>query len=193
MDTILKDRERTSVRLVMNPDRMVIDESRRTFTLLSLYGYGTDAVVVNRVFPKEVEGTYFADWRERQESDLAEVTDAFAPVPVLTARYFDREVRGPEMHRALANEMFGELDPAAILGEGLGREMVQTDGRTVIRIPVPFAAGKDLGLSRTGDELTVTLGDLKRTIIVPAGLRGRDPTGASLEGGSLEILYEDQQ
>lgn len=191
MDAILKDGERTSVRLVMNPDRMVIDESRRTFSLLSLYGYGTDAVVVNRVFPKEVEGTYFAAWRERQESDLAEVTDAFAPVPVLTARYFDREVRGSAMHDELARELFGDLDPAAILGEGRGREMVRENGRTVIRIPVPFATGEDLGLSRQGDELTVTLGNLRRTIIVPSGLRGRDPTRASLEDGSLEILYED--
>lgn len=191
MDRILKDRERTSIRLVMNPDRMVIDESRRTFTLLSLYGYGTDAVVVNRIFPKEVEGTYFAAWRERQESDLAEVTDAFAPVPVLTARYFDREVRGAEMHEALASELFGGVDPSGILGEGIEREMLREDGRTVIRIPVPFASGEDLGLSREGDELTITLGDLRRTIIVPSGLRGRDPTRASLENGSLEILYED--
>ena len=191
MDAILKDREKTSVRLVMNPDRMVIDESRRTFTLLSLYGYGTDAVVVNRVFPEEVEGTYFGPWRERQEEDLASVTDAFAPVPVLTARYFDREVRGPEMHAALAGELFEGLDPASILGDGPGREILQEDGRTVIRIPVPFADGRDLRLARNGDELTVTLANLRRTIIVPSGLRGRDPTRASLEDGRLEILYED--
>ena len=191
MDAILKDREKTSVRLVMNPDRMVIDESRRTFTLLSLYGYGTDAVVVNRVFPEEVEGTYFGAWRERQEEDLASVTDAFAPVPVLTARYFDREVRGPEMHAALAGELFEGLEPASVLGDGPGREILQEDGRTVIRIPVPFADGRDLRLARNGDELTVTLANLRRTIIVPSGLRGRDPTRASLEDGRLEILYED--
>ena len=96
MDEILRDRERVSVRLVMNPDRMVIDEARRTFTYLNLYGYLTDAVVVNRVFPEEV-GAYFGAWRERQQEHLATVRDAFAPVPVLTAPYFEEEVIGGGM------------------------------------------------------------------------------------------------
>ena len=79
----------------------------------------------------------------------------------------------------------------SILGDGPGREIIQEDDRTVIRIPVPFADGRGLRLAREGDELTVTLANLRRTIIVPSGLRGRDPTRASLEDGKLEILYED--
>src|SRR5215213_10021451 len=57
MNEILRDHERVSIRLVMTPDRLVIDEARRTFTYLSLYGYLTDAVIVNRVFPAEVATT----------------------------------------------------------------------------------------------------------------------------------------
>jgi hypothetical protein len=83
MNEILRDHERVSVRLVMTPDRMVIDEARRTFTYLNLYGYLTDAVVVNRIFPPEV-GDYFDGWRERQQRALHDVEAAFAPVPVLT-------------------------------------------------------------------------------------------------------------
>jgi arsenite/tail-anchored protein-transporting ATPase len=88
MNEILRDHGRVSVRLVMTPDRLVIDEARRTFTYLNLYGYLTDAVVVNRVFPEEV-GAYFGGWRERQERHLADVEAAFAPVPVLRAPYFE--------------------------------------------------------------------------------------------------------
>ena len=94
MNEILRDDEHVSVRLVMNPDRMVIDEARRTFTYLNLYGYLTDAVVVNRVFPAEV-GAYFGGWRERQQEHLREVGAAFSPVPVLRAPFFDEEVVGP--------------------------------------------------------------------------------------------------
>ena len=93
MHEILRDREHVSLRLVMNPDRMVIDESRRTFTYLNLYGFLTDAVVVNRVFPDDV-GDYFAAWRETQQQAIGEVDAAFAPVPVLHAPFFAREVRG---------------------------------------------------------------------------------------------------
>ena len=123
MNEILRDTEHVSVRLVMTPDRMVVDEARRTFTYLNLYGYLTDAVVVNRVFPEEV-GPYFGAWRERQLTALDEVQSAFAPVPVLRAAYFGEEVvgadmldrlgalawrRGPAARRDLAHDALGRL------------------------------------------------------------------------------------
>ena len=105
MNALLRDRDRCTIRLVLNPDRMVIGEAMRTFTYLNLYGYLTDAVIVNRVFPAEVDG-YFAAWREVQERHLELVRSAFSPVPVLCAPYFEAEVRGrrdarPHGERAL--------------------------------------------------------------------------------------------
>ena len=191
IDEILKASETTSIRLVMNPDRMVIDEARRTFTHLCLYGYRTDAVVVNRIFPDEVEGTYFEAWRNQQSTHLQEVEDAFAPITVLKARYFDREVRGVGMQAELAEELFGERDPVSALSDGPGREVVTLPNGTAIRIAVPFVEREDLGLRQQGDELIVTLGDLRRTIMLPSGLRSRQPTRAALDGGILEVAYED--
>ena len=98
MNEILRDRDAVSIRLVMTPDRMVIAEAMRTFTYLSLYGYLTDAVVVNRVFPEAVEGGYFGAWREVQREQLALVESGFAPVPVLRAPYFEQEVLGSATH-----------------------------------------------------------------------------------------------
>src|SRR5436309_3867498 len=105
MNEILRDREHSTVRLVMNPDKMVIGEAMRTFTYLNLYGYLTDAIVVNRVFPAQV-GQYFAGWRKVQEEHLALVQSAFAPVPVLSAPYFDQEVLGEVMLERLAAALF---------------------------------------------------------------------------------------
>src|SRR5437764_11309503 len=105
MNQILRDRERASVRLVMTPDKMVIGEAMRTFTYLNLYGYLTDAVVVNRVFPDDV-GDYFSRWREVQEEHLSLVRSAFAPVPILSAPYFDQEVLGASMLDRLAAAVF---------------------------------------------------------------------------------------
>ena len=115
MNEILRDRERCTVRLVMNPDKMVIGEAMRTFTYLNLYGYLTDAVIVNRIFPSDV-GDYFAGWRRMQEEHLELVRSAFAPVPVLCAPYFDTEVLGGEMLDRLADALFGSggHDPAAV-------------------------------------------------------------------------------
>src|SRR3954467_11192534 len=114
MNELLRDHERVSLRLVMNPDRMVVDEARRTFTYLNLYGFLTDAVVVNRVFPADV-GAYFDGWRERQQAQLRDIEAAFAPVPVLRAPSFADEVVGPEMLDALAAELFADAAPSALL------------------------------------------------------------------------------
>ena len=115
MNEILRDRAHTSIRLVMNPDRMVVKEAMRTFTYLNLYGYLTDAVVVNRVFP-EMNG-FFASWREHQREQMELVRSAFSPVPILTAPFFEQEVIGPEMLDRLGAELFEQADPAAVLHE----------------------------------------------------------------------------
>ncbi len=191
MNEILRDRERASIRLVMNPDRMVIKEAQRTFTYLNLYGYLTDAVVVNRVFPSELAGGYFGDWHERQRERLEEVRSGFAPLPVLTARYFDEEVLGARMLDRLGDELFGdELDPAAVMHTELAHEIESHNGTATVRIRVPFGAKGDVGLKKVGAELIVSVGPRKRTIILPAALARRSPTGAKLAEGALEVTFE---
>jgi arsenite-transporting ATPase len=191
MNEILRDGTRATIRLVMNPDRMVILEARRTFTYLNLYGYLTDAVIVNRVFPDDVEGGYFGPWRERQQEHLRLVTEGFAPVPALTARYFDREVMGEEMLDRLGAELFADLRADEVLHTERVHEVASVDGRTVLRLRVPFAERGDVGLKKVGAELVVTVGHEKRTIILPSALARQRPTGARLEGGSLEVSFED--
>jgi len=191
MDGILRDHRNCSIRLVMNPDRMVINEARRTFTHLCLFGYLTDAVIVNRVFPDEVDGSYFAGWREQQSAQLESVEEGFAPVPVLTARFFDREVIGEEMHRRMAEDLYGETDPSDLLHTGMPREMTTVDGRTTIRIRAPFAEKGEVKLQQAGEELIIQVGEARRTIMLPSGLARRSPSKASFEDETLEITFED--
>ena len=190
MHELLRDRERVSLRLVMTPDRMVISEAMRTFTYLNLYGYLTDAVVVNRVFPAEVEGTYFGPWRERQREHLELVHSAFAPVPVLHAPYFEAEVVGPAMLDRLAGALFEEHDPAAVLHTSLSQELVVGHHSARLRIDLPFAQRGDVSLKKIGLELVVRVDGQKRTIMLPPGLAGFRPTEAKLEDGALQVTFE---
>jgi arsenite-transporting ATPase len=187
MDGILRDRSRTTVRLVTNADRMVVKEAMRTFTYLNLYGYLTDAVVVNRLLPAE---GYFAAWSEVQREQLELVRSAFEPVPVLTAPYLEREVVGPEMLDRLAGEVFGESDPAAILHSHIAQELVTENGRATLRVNVPFAEKGDLGLKKIGLEVVVRVGGQKRTIMLPPALAAYSASGARLDDGTLEISFE---
>jgi arsenite-transporting ATPase len=187
MNGILRDRSRTSVRLVMNPDRMVVKEAMRTFTYLNLYGYLTDAVVVNRLLPSD---GYFAAWSEIQGEQLELVRSAFEPVPVLTARYMEREVVGPEMLDRLAEEIFDDSDPAAVLHTELAQQLVTDNGTATLRVRVPFADKGDLSLKKIGTEVIVRVGPQKRTIMLPPALAAYSASGARFEHGTLEISFE---
>ena len=187
MNAILRDRGRTSIRLVTNPDRMVLNEAMRTFTYLNLYGYLTDAVVVNRLLP---EDGYFASWRSVQDEQLELARSAFAPVPVLTAAYFEREVIGAQMLDRLAGEVFGELDPAAVLHDRLTQELVTHNGSATLRVDLPLAEKGELSLKKIGPEVVVRVGSQKRTILLPPALAGYAAGGASFEDGALEIRFE---
>ncbi|MBA2764302.1 MAG: ArsA family ATPase [Thermoleophilaceae bacterium] len=192
MNGILRDKSRTSIRLVMNPDRMVIKESMRTFTYLNLYGYLTDAVVVNRVFPEAVAEGYFAGWRAVQQEQMELVESAFAPVPILTAPYFDQEVIGAEMLDRLGDELFADQNAEAVLYEQLSQELVSDNGSARLRLALPFATQGEITLKKIGLEVIVRVGGQKRTIILPPALTAYRPSAARFEDGTLEVSFEKQ-
>ena len=188
MNEILRDHERCTVRLVMNPDKMVIGEAMRTFTYLNLYGYLSDAVVVNRVFPVEV-GDYFAAWREVQEEHLELVRSGFAPVPVLCAPYFEQEVVGGEMLDRLAGALFAGHDPAAVLHDRPAQEIEMRDDGARLRLELPFSRKSEISLKQRGLELIVGVDGYRRTIALPTALAALQATEASFEDGALEVSF----
>jgi arsenite-transporting ATPase len=191
MNVILRNRAATSIRLVMNPDRMVIKESMRTFTYLNLYGYLTDAVVVNRVFPPEVDGGYFGAWRAVQSEQMELVRSGFAPVPILTAPYFEQEVVGPQMLDRLADEVFpADMAAEALLYDDLSQELVSDNGTATLRLAIPFVEKADVELKKIGLEVIVRVGPQKRTIILPPTMAAYRPRSAQFEGGALSVRFE---
>jgi arsenite-transporting ATPase len=190
MNVILRNRATTSIRLVMNPDRMVIKESMRTFTYLNLYGYLTDAVVVNRVFPAEVEGGYFAAWRAVQTEQMDLVRSGFGPVPILTAPYFEQEVVGGAMLDRLADELFSDADAGALLYDDLSQELMSDNGTATLRLAIPFVEKADVELKKIGLEVIVRVGTQKRTIILPPTMAAYRPRSAQFEDGALSVRFE---
>ena len=162
----------------------------RTFTYLNLYGYLTDAVVVNRVLPEEAGTGYFADWRRVQQEHMELVRSAFAPVPILVAPHFPREVIGPEMLDRLGEEVFGSDDAAAVLHRDLAQELSSENGNATLRLPIPFADRGDIELKKIGLEVIVRVGGQKRTIILPPTMAAYSTSGARFEDGALNVFFE---
>jgi arsenite-transporting ATPase len=189
MHEILRDRERVSIRLVMNPDKMVIGEAMRTFTYLNLYGYLTDAVVVNRVLPEEAAEGYFAAWREAQQEHMDLIYSAFPPVPVLQAPWLPTEVSGPELLDELAGLLFADHDAHAVLHHQLSQELTAENGHATLRLPLPLAERGDIELKKIGLEVVVRVAGQKRTIILPPSLASYETSGARFSDGALEVSF----
>ena len=189
MNEILRDHEHVSIRLVMTPDRMVVDEARRTFTYLNLYGFLTDAVVVNRMFGDDV-GAYFGGWREQQVRQLQAVREAFAPVPVLQAPYFEQEVVGAAMLDRLGGALFGDRDAHAVLHRAVSERLELGRDRATLHLELPFAQRGDLSLKRIGAELIVRVDGHKRTMLLPPALDDYSPSGATFADGGLTVTFE---
>lgn len=186
MRELFVDREHVSMRLVTTADRVVVEESRRTYTALGLHGVATDAVIVNRLFPEDV-GPYFAGWRARQQEQLAGIEDAFAPVPILRAPFFDREVVGTEALDRLGEALFHGRRADDVLHAGLSRELEIDDDEARLRIAVPLADRDDVALRRAGDELVVEVAGRRRAVLLPPAIAHYRPSGATLRDGVLEV------
>jgi arsenite/tail-anchored protein-transporting ATPase len=191
MHEILRDTAHATIRLVMAPDRMVIGEAMRTFTYLNLYGYLTDAVIVNKVFPEDV-GEYFSRWRGLQGEQLELVRSAFSPVPVLEVPYFEQEVIGPEMLVRLGEVLFGgplATEPGAVLFDTITQELTSDADSATLRLTIPFAKKEEIGLKQIGLELVVTAAGQRRTIMMPPTLAAYKPVSATYVDGILEVTF----
>jgi len=189
MHALLTDQEITSVRIVVNPEKMVIREAERSFMYLNLYGFNTDAVIVNRLLPDVDLGCYFEKWGELQHSYLKYIRNQFSPIPVFTVPLFREEVAGFAALEKMGGECFGEEPPGQFFYRGQSQKISPADGGYILEMVLPFAEKGDISLSQKGDELTVRVGDYKRNILLPRILLGRDALGAKLESGVLKIKF----
>ena len=191
VEGLLTDRENASVRLVLNAEKMVIAEARRAYTYLNLYDYGVDALVVNRLLPDTVSDPYFARWQDAQARHMKTIEESFDPIPILTAKLFDREMFGLEALGALAEDVFKDVDPLGVLFRGATHDIEKNgDGYDVV-FHVPLAEKRDVDLSKKGAELLVKVGNYRRNILLPDALAHLPAAGARFEGGSLKVRLKD--
>ncbi|MEY2568876.1 MAG: arsenite/tail-anchored protein-transporting ATPase [Actinomycetota bacterium] len=186
---LLTDPDRTSVRLVVNPERMVIAEARRTATYLALFGYSVDAVVANRLLPDAITDPWFKAWKETHAEHLVAIEEGFAPVPVLKANLAADELVGPERLRSFGEALYGDRDPAARLHDGPSLKITKRGKAHVLALPLPFVDRDDLEVGRHDDELLVRVGPHRRAIVLPDSLKRRQVAGAKLEGDWLEVRF----
>jgi arsenite-transporting ATPase len=189
---ILSDPSVTSVRLVLNPDRMAVLETERAFTFFSLYGLSVDALFINRVLPPEVVDPYLDKWKEQQADYRRQIAATYREIPLFEIPLRRQEVTGLDQLQALAEAIYGEKDPVPRLYTAQPVQFDFTAGKYTMSMRVVGVQGKQIDLEKRGDELSVHIGKYHRSIILPQYVAGLQPTSASLDGGWLRVVFQEQ-
>jgi arsenite-transporting ATPase len=187
---LFSDRDHTSVRIVVNPEKMVIKEAQRSFTYLNIYDYNVDAIVVNRVIPDDVKDGYFRAWKEAQLKYRGLIEESFSPLPIFSAPLFEQEVVGFEMLARMGASIFGKDDPTAILYRERTQRIEKLDSGYAMSIHMPFTDKGEVQLSQKGEELIVRVGSVKRVLSLPRTLANLIVSSAAFAEGSLRIQFE---
>ena len=194
IDEIMQDPKTTSVRLITNPEKMVLRETQRAFVYFSLHGLTVDTVIVNRVLPEEIRDAWFNEWHTSQNSVLRELEEYFAPVPVSRVPLFAHEVLGRRRLQEVAKVLYAEgEDPSAVTRTERPYVFGKRDGVYEVRLLVPFATKGEIGLFKKGDELVVEVGTLRRHIGLPRSMAALMPARARLENRVLTVEMKEAQ
>jgi arsenite-transporting ATPase len=194
VDEIMEDPFTTSVRLVTNPEKMVLRETQRAFVYFSLHGLTVDTVIVNRVLSRDIQDSWFHEWLNSQENVLRELEEYFAPVPVRRVPLFAHEVLGQQRLQEVAKVLYAEgEDPSAVTRTEKPYTFEKRDGRYEVKLQLPFATRGEIGLFKKGDELVVEIGTLRRHIGLPRFMATLVPAKAKLEKRVLTVEMKEAQ
>lgn len=194
VDEVMEDPQLTSVRLVTNPEKMVLRETQRAFVYFSLHGLTVDNVIVNRVLPDAVKDIWFNEWHCSQEQVLRELEEYFAPVPVRRVPLFSHEVLGQQRLQDLAKVLYAENeDPSAVTQTEKPYTFEKRDGLYEVHLRLPFATKGEIGLFKKHDELVVEVGTLRRHIGLPRSMAMMVPTRARLDHNILTVELKEAQ
>jgi arsenite-transporting ATPase len=192
MREILTNKRQASIRLVLNPEKMVIKEAQRAYTYLNLFDFLVDAIIVNRVLPEEVNDSYFDRWQLVQQTHLQEIKTSFEPLPILKVKLFEEEVIGIEGLSQMADELYKDSDPIKLLYKDKPIKITQRNGNYLLSIKLPFVSKKNLNMWVHGEELIIKADNYKRNVVLPRTLAKLNLEEAKFEKEKLLINFKKE-
>ena len=186
---MLAEPDRTSVRIVLNPEKIVLEETQRAYTYLNLYGYPVDCVIANRILPNEVTDSYFYDWQKTQRKYMDKVERMFSPLPILRSNLMRSEVVGRKLLAEFGRDLYGDDDPTKIFYEERPQRVIKDGDVYVLILKLPFVKKAELDILKSEDELTIQIGSYRREILLPSALSLLQVDKATLKANELRITF----
>jgi arsenite-transporting ATPase len=193
VDQVLMDPKVTTVRLVTNPEKVVLKETQRAFMYFSLYKMSIDAVIMNRILPEGISDAYFKGWIEGQRQRLEQAKDFFKPIPIFPVHLFRGEAIGYDNLKRLADQIYGQKNPVTRFYKEKPYNLSKKNGQYHLSLKLPFVTKDDVELNKFSDELIIRIGGYKRHILLPRQVASYDSVKAKLDDQYLNIVFEGEQ
>ena len=190
VDQVLVDPKVTSVRLVTNPEKIVLKETQRAFMYFCLYQMSTDAIIMNRIIPEDIKDSYFKDWRKSQDKYIEKAKEYFSPIPIFMINLFKGEILGYEYLKELADQMYNGGNPLEYFYQGKPYSIIKKDGQYQIQIKLPFIVKDNIEINKVSDELILRLGGFRKNILLPRQVAASKSVKARYEGENLFIYMK---
>jgi len=187
---VFSDPDITSIRLVLNLEKMVINETQRAYTYLNLYGYPVDSAIINRVMPRHLDHPYFEEWKKYQKNYMKDVKNLFNTIPLHEASLVSQEILGKDALSEFGESLFSNQDPAQIFYKGKPYEILKEGKTYSIELKLPFVSKKEVNLHQVGEELIIQIENQRRNIFLPKFLAKLNVASANLEKGVLKVTFE---
>jgi arsenite/tail-anchored protein-transporting ATPase len=189
LSELLADPKITSVRIVLNPEKIILDESQRAYTYLNLYGYPVDCVVANRILPEEVKDSYFSAWRKTQAKYMEKVESVFSPLPILKCTLMRSEIEGYAALERFGEDLYGRDDPVKVYYEENPQRVVKEGDGYAMILKLPFAKKAHLDVLKNEDQLTIQIGNYRREVLLPNALALLEVGKATFEANELKVTF----
>lgn len=190
---VLSDPDTSSIRLVLNPERMVIQEARRAYTYLQLYDYPVDSVIVNRIVPDREAGPFFEEYVERQARYLEEIEESFRNLPIFRVPHLGKEAFGRTVLEEIGSRLYEGRDPTEIFASARSFHLEAIDGGYELRLHLPFLEQDEISVMQYGEELVLQIRNRRRNFFLPRFLAYYEATGAQLEDGWLHVRFVETE
>ncbi len=189
LGVILRDPQKSSIRLVLNPDKIAIAESKRAFTYFALFGFPVDAIFVNKLFPIEVESGYFHTWCRLQQEQMVILSESFLNTRILPIRHYDHEPIGFSQLAAMGSDIYGDLSPSAVLSEMNTVGFSKQEDKVVLTITLPDLDKSLLDIGRKENDLIIKAGAYSRIFSLPDTLVKMGIDAAQYQNDQLKIFF----
>lgn len=182
---IVNDPEKTSVRIILNPEKMVLKESQRAFTYFNLYGYNVDSIICNKVLPED----YNNNWTKLQKKYLEEIDNTFSPIPILNNKMLDTEAVGLDLLEQIAETIFSDKDPTEVMFKENLQKIRKEGDSYILSIYMPFIEKEKFNLKKNNDDFIIEIGNFRKNIVLPRTLSNLEPVDAEFNSDYLDIKF----